>query len=1075
VASETLELILRARDLASGAVANLRQGMERLHEGSRQYNATLERLGATGNEFKNTMIKMAAVAGIGGVASSFIEIASSAEKTKLMLAGLMGSTEKATEAFDYLLEVSTKAPFSLTAMKDSFIKLQVAGLDPMHGSLETLMDAISAFGGSDQELQRAAIAMQQMAGKGVVSMEELRQQLGEALPTAMKAMAEGMGLSMAQLSKAVEQGNVSATQGLTAMMNKLQEWYGGTGVQMMDSWTGMISNLKVAWEKFVISLSETGVFDNLKGVISEVLAKIEEMKQTGELAEWGSRISTVISSTITIFTTLATVFGKVIDTLGPILPALIEMVLYLKSMQLVFGALVGLPMQLFANIVALSNGFKAFMGMGIIEMFGALRTAILAAAASSVILQVALGVGAVGAFLFALSQIAKLIEAIQYYRKSTAELQQAQADLAEQTAYTASRAEKYEKILRELGFSTMKEFNKAVKEGAVVFNEQTKEWEKASAAAGEVKKSYEELIRTVKFGSDEFMKMREMEAKTLKAQIDYEIAVQEQAYKEGKLSLEEFLNFKTRRTEDYTNRIIYLKNLEIEALKEDPEKNREKIFAAEEEIQQIKIASAQAQIKTQQDLTGALQKEYETDLTNWKSLEELRLQSLESQLNLQNAMEETAARQGLIIQSELLEAQLERFRQISQLKIDQKSDEILKLYELGKQETEDFRKAYADREQMQEALEAQTIQSEQQIAEQKKQEAIEAEAFIAELLQDSFRKDEARRQEQLKQLELFWQQGRISAEDYYDALEILDKQYTSEFKRDIEERTEQLNLAMDIILQRRQQLEQTIDGLMTDSFADIEHYFGNWKKALNTDIDDMQAEINQFMRHTTMVGADTFWQATLYGRRMIEMTGTTIYEWAQRVADYIAYVKQLMASLQDTITSYRMQLLQIRGDRLGELELWRKQEREKIEEQFKDLKGTKEYYDALALLDELYAEKKKKILDDIQQATEQSQQEQQGTGGTGGSRGSGAGTVGVAFPSLEEFRQKLQDNLTLDLGGLAMEMAGGGTQATEKKLKLELTIPPPPSLDPAMAERYVDNTLWPILKRKFALMGVNLS
>ena len=39
------------------------------------------------------------------------------------------------------------------------------------------------FGGdSEIPLKRAAIAIQQMSGKGVISMEELRQQLGEAVP-----------------------------------------------------------------------------------------------------------------------------------------------------------------------------------------------------------------------------------------------------------------------------------------------------------------------------------------------------------------------------------------------------------------------------------------------------------------------------------------------------------------------------------------------------------------------------------------------------------------------------------------------------------------------------------------------------------------------------------------------------------------------------------------------------------------------------------------------------------------------------------------------------------------------------
>jgi len=42
-----------------------------------------------------------------------------------------------------------------------------------------------------------------MASKGVVSMEELRGQLGEALPGALQAAASGMGVTTVDLIKLV--------------------------------------------------------------------------------------------------------------------------------------------------------------------------------------------------------------------------------------------------------------------------------------------------------------------------------------------------------------------------------------------------------------------------------------------------------------------------------------------------------------------------------------------------------------------------------------------------------------------------------------------------------------------------------------------------------------------------------------------------------------------------------------------------------------------------------------------------------------------------------------------------------
>jgi tape measure domain-containing protein len=62
-----------------------------------------------------------------------------------------------------------------------------------------MTDGVAAFGGTDDVLKRATIAIQQMSGKGVIQMEELRQQLGEAMPRAVELMARSMGVSMPQL------------------------------------------------------------------------------------------------------------------------------------------------------------------------------------------------------------------------------------------------------------------------------------------------------------------------------------------------------------------------------------------------------------------------------------------------------------------------------------------------------------------------------------------------------------------------------------------------------------------------------------------------------------------------------------------------------------------------------------------------------------------------------------------------------------------------------------------------------------------------------------------------------------
>lgn len=1069
--SETLELILKAKDMASGAVASLRTGMEKLSDAKKSYQTTLDRLNVTTNEFRNTMTKLAAVVGIAGVARSFIEINASAEKTKLMLAGLMGSTEMASEAFDWLLDVSTKAPFTINAMKDAFVKLQVAGLDPMRGSLEILMDSIAAFGGSEQELQRAAVAIQQMSGKGVISMEELRQQLGEALPTAMKAMAEGMGLTMKQLVKVIEGGNLAASEGLNAMMGKLKEWYGGTGQQMMTSWTGLISNLKVAWEKFVLTLGETGIFDKLKGTIEGLLVKIDEMKKTGELAEWGTRISTVVTSVISLFTTLASVLGKVMDAIGPFLPALIQMIVYFKTFQVVIGVLIGMPLTLAAKFLALQSsmttltGASQILSAGIMKLTGTLT-----------VLNAALKIGLVGAAFAAGYAVSWLIGKFILGRESADDFQSsidrvidAEKDLAEGRELLREKLEKYRKELEGLG-ATAEQIERAFSKGAKAVLELKKSLEEAQGAAEVQKKTYKEMIESLAVGSEKFIAIKNKELATLKSTIDYEIAVEEQRYKSGQISFEEFLRFKERRMQDYVNRILYLLNMELDLLNKAPEENLAKIAEIEEKKKQLILQSKTDQLKAQKELNDGLKDEYKKDFDNWEAIQELKLQSLESSLDLQNTIEETMVEQGLMRQSQLLENQLARWKRFQDEKILAVEETMRRIAEIEGEDSGSYKKAYAEREKLQDEIEVKIIQSEASIAEARKREELEAAKFIAGILKDQTALEEAEYQQRLDQLNKYYAQGRITAEKYSEALKKMESEHTSVFEAELRERSEQLNQWVSLVQNRLQKTQQVINNFLqssiTDVYAEVKKYWGDASRALSETTEQVVWEINHLSEQLKFAGADAFWNAQVFGKRMIQFVGETVYEWMARVTDYINYVKGLFQSLQDYIMSLRMQLAQLRDDRLGELEIWYAQEKEKIEEQYKDLKDTAEYYDALALLLEIYKEKKAKILEEMEADEDTYEEKKKKRRGSAG----GVGGAGYTPAGLSDLLPDLSNLLPgTGSGSQSTEMTIVQSQKFEGLFRMEYQTP-----DREYTRRWIRETFYPELEDILRLKGIKL-
>lgn len=205
-----------------------------------------------------------------------VEAAAEMQRMRVMLRGLnkdkVNPGEAAAQDMQYIVNMAKNAPFAMQALTDSFVKFRSAGLDPTDGSLKALVDSAARFGGDSELLKRAAVAVQQMSGKGVVSMEELRQQLGEAVPNAMKAMADAAGITMGELTKAVSSGTVEAKQALSLMFVGLRAENENAAKDMMQTYTGALAQLQTSFTLFADRVGQAGYLDSLTKGMKELAA-----------------------------------------------------------------------------------------------------------------------------------------------------------------------------------------------------------------------------------------------------------------------------------------------------------------------------------------------------------------------------------------------------------------------------------------------------------------------------------------------------------------------------------------------------------------------------------------------------------------------------------------------------------------------------------------------------------------------------------------------------------------------------------------------------------------------------------
>ncbi|MHC7506557.1 tape measure protein [Klebsiella pneumoniae] len=227
-----------------------------------------------------------------------VEAAAEMQRMRVMLRGLnkdkVNPEEAAAQDMQYIVNMAKNAPFAMQSLTDSFVKFRSAGLDPTDGSLKALVDSVARFGGDSELLKRAAVAVQQMSGKGVVSMEELRQQLGEAVPNAMKAMADAAGITMGELTKAVSSGTVEAKQALSLMFVGLRAENENAAKDMMQTYTGALAQLQTSFTLFADRVGQAGYLDSLTKGMKELSAVMNSAEGISFANSLGEGLTTAI-------------------------------------------------------------------------------------------------------------------------------------------------------------------------------------------------------------------------------------------------------------------------------------------------------------------------------------------------------------------------------------------------------------------------------------------------------------------------------------------------------------------------------------------------------------------------------------------------------------------------------------------------------------------------------------------------------------------------------------------------------------------------------------------------------------
>jgi tape measure domain-containing protein len=192
------------------------------------------------------------------------------------------SADDAAQSYDFLRATADKLGLRFEDLSGNYAKLVASlpegtrGLEIAQKAFIGVSEAARTLHASNSDTQLMFYAVSQMASKGVVSMEELRRQLGEKLPGTMKIAARAVNALPEELEAAIRKGIVSSEKFLNAFSDELIRTFADSSAKASASVSASINRLKNVWIDFVKEVLDSGGGQAIVGLFDALREKLSD-------------------------------------------------------------------------------------------------------------------------------------------------------------------------------------------------------------------------------------------------------------------------------------------------------------------------------------------------------------------------------------------------------------------------------------------------------------------------------------------------------------------------------------------------------------------------------------------------------------------------------------------------------------------------------------------------------------------------------------------------------------------------------------------------------------------------------
>lgn len=197
------------------------------------------------------------------------------------------------------------AAFSASALRSGMTLQQTKDI------FTSVAEAATALHLSPEQASSAFLALEQMASKGTVQMQELKLQLSQAIPGAFEIMAKAMNVSVAQLNKMMAAGNLLSSDALPKLGEELHRQFGGVAVQAADSAQAAFNRLGNSLFDLQAKMANSGILDAVTQGVRDLTKALNDPATIDGLTKFAQALAVIANAAIQVASTMGTALYKI--------------------------------------------------------------------------------------------------------------------------------------------------------------------------------------------------------------------------------------------------------------------------------------------------------------------------------------------------------------------------------------------------------------------------------------------------------------------------------------------------------------------------------------------------------------------------------------------------------------------------------------------------------------------------------------------------------------------------------------------------------------------------------------------